>query len=50
MGHYQILHLKSNDKVTSVVKYHHCRDERLHALSNSVEKVLPGLDVKTVER
>lgn len=44
--------LKSSDKVASVemVKYHHCRDKCLHAVSNSVEKLLPGIDVETVER
>ena len=33
-GHYEVLDLKPNGKVTSVemVKYHHCMDEPLHAL------------------
>lgn len=36
--------LKPNGKVASVemVKYHHCRDEPLHALYDNVEKLFPG--------
>ena len=43
-GHYEVLDLKPNGKVASVemVKYHHCRDEPLHALHDSVEKLFPG--------
>ena len=43
-GHYEVLDLKPNGKVASVemVKYHHCRDEPLHALYDSVEKLFPG--------
>lgn len=43
-GHYEVLDLKPNGKVASVemVKYHHCRDEPLHALYDNVEKLFPG--------
>lgn len=43
-GHYEVLDLKPNGKVASVemVKYHHCRDEPLHALYDSVEKLFQG--------
>lgn len=43
-GHYEVLDLKPNGKVASVeiVKYHHCRDEPLHTLYDSVEKLFPG--------
>lgn len=43
-GHYEVLDLKPNGKVASVemVKHHHCRDEPLHALYDSVEKLFPG--------
>lgn len=43
-GHYEVLDLKPNGKVASVemVKYHHCTDEPLHALYDSVEKLFPG--------
>lgn len=43
-GHYEVLDLKPNGKVASVemVKFHHCRDEPLHALYDSVEKLFPG--------
>lgn len=43
-GHYEVLDLKPNGKVASVemVKYHHCRDEPLHAFYDTVEKLFPG--------
>ncbi|KAF4019949.1 hypothetical protein G4228_011757 [Cervus hanglu yarkandensis] len=50
-GHYEVLDLKPNGKVASVemVKYHHCRDEPLHALYDSVEKLFPGFEIETVK-
>uniref|UniRef100_A0A2K5D9M9 Asparagine synthetase domain-containing protein n=1 Tax=Aotus nancymaae TaxID=37293 RepID=A0A2K5D9M9_AOTNA len=41
--HYEVLDLKPNGKVASVemVKYHHYRDEPLHALYDNVEKLFP---------
>ncbi|XP_053757323.1 asparagine synthetase [glutamine-hydrolyzing]-like [Panthera pardus] len=50
--HYQILDLKPSDKVASMemIHYHHCRDEHLLALCNSVEKLFPGLDTETAKR
>lgn len=43
-GHYEVLDLKPNGKVASVemVKYHHCTDEPLHAIYDTVEKLFPG--------
>ncbi|KAK2495445.1 hypothetical protein MC885_020763 [Smutsia gigantea] len=32
-----------------MVKYHHCRDEPLHALYDSVEKLFPGFEMETVK-
>lgn len=48
-GHYEVLDLKPNGKVASVemVKYHHCRDEPLHVLYDSVEKLFPGNKANT---
>uniref|UniRef100_F6TDM1 Asparagine synthetase [glutamine-hydrolyzing] n=1 Tax=Equus caballus TaxID=9796 RepID=F6TDM1_HORSE len=50
-GHYEVLDLKPNGKVASVemVKFHHCRDEPLHALYDSVEKLFPGFEIETVK-
>ncbi|KAB1276755.1 Asparagine synthetase [glutamine-hydrolyzing] [Camelus dromedarius] len=50
-GHYEVLDLKPNGKVASVemVKHHHCRDEPLHALYDSVEKLFPGFEIETVK-
>lgn len=50
-GHYEVLDLKPNGKVASVemVKYHHCTDEPLHAIYDSVEKLFPGFDLETVK-
>uniref|UniRef100_A0A667GG61 Asparagine synthetase [glutamine-hydrolyzing] n=1 Tax=Lynx canadensis TaxID=61383 RepID=A0A667GG61_LYNCA len=50
-GHYEVLDLKPNGKVASVemVKYHHCRDEPLHALYDNVEKLFPGFELETVK-
>jgi len=50
-GHYEVLDLKPNGKVASVemVKYHHCRDEPLHALYDNVEKLFPGFEIETVK-
>ncbi|XP_058534194.1 asparagine synthetase [glutamine-hydrolyzing] [Ochotona princeps] len=50
-GHYEVLDLKPNGKVASVemVKYHHCRDEPLHALYDTVEKLFPGFEIETVK-
>ncbi|XP_060013055.1 asparagine synthetase [glutamine-hydrolyzing] isoform X2 [Lagenorhynchus albirostris] len=50
-GHYEVLDLKPNGKVASVemVKYHNCRDEPLHALYDSVEKLFPGFEIETVK-
>ncbi|XP_077001770.1 asparagine synthetase [glutamine-hydrolyzing]-like [Tamandua tetradactyla] len=47
-GQYEVLDLKSNGKVASaeMVKYHHCRDETLHALYDSVEKLFPGFELE----
>ncbi|KAB0397048.1 hypothetical protein E2I00_018249 [Balaenoptera physalus] len=46
-GHYKVLDLKPNGKVASVemVKYHHCRDEPLHALYDSIETVKNNLRI-----
>uniref|UniRef100_A0A8C7BKV2 Asparagine synthetase [glutamine-hydrolyzing] n=1 Tax=Neovison vison TaxID=452646 RepID=A0A8C7BKV2_NEOVI len=50
-GHYEVLDLKPNGKVASVemVKYHHCREEPLHALYDNVEKLFPGFEIETVK-
>ncbi|EPY82881.1 asparagine synthetase [Camelus ferus] len=50
-GHYEVLDLKPNGKVASVemVKHHHCRDEPLHTLYDSVEKLFPGFEIETVK-
>uniref|UniRef100_A0A2K5HKG3 Asparagine synthetase [glutamine-hydrolyzing] n=1 Tax=Colobus angolensis palliatus TaxID=336983 RepID=A0A2K5HKG3_COLAP len=50
-GHYEVLDLKPNGKVASVemVKYHHCRDEPLHALYDNVDKLFPGFEIETVK-
>lgn len=50
-GHYEVLDLKPNGKVASVeiVKYHHCRDEPLHTLYDSVEKLFPGFEIEAVK-
>ncbi|NIG58199.1 asparagine synthetase [Pontoporia blainvillei] len=50
-GHCEVLDLKPNGKVASVemVKYHRCRDEPLHALCDSMEKLFPGFEIETVK-
>lgn len=32
-----------------MVKYHHCTDEPLHAIYDSVEKLFPGFEIETVK-
>ena len=50
-GHYEVFDLKPNGKVASVemFNYHRCRDEPLHGLCDSVEKLFPGFEIETVK-